>query len=108
MINNKSNPHSLSNNLEVLGKYIEYHIKKKGSVSYNQAAKTMNISTGELCQIRTGRRLKPNPLILKKIADNFDANLDVMMDILLGKISKEVMQVLEDYEELLKLQRQGN
>ena len=72
---------SLEKDLRVLGDYITELIKNDPSTggNFNRAASEAGISPAELFSLRKGIRQKPNPGILRKIAERFHGNYPQML-----------------------------
>ena len=72
---------------ERLKKYIDDRMKKMGIESYRQLDSRSGVSNSEINAILSGRRQKPNPNLLKKLAEALGGSYTEMLDIV-GYLSK--------------------
>jgi len=75
------------NRAKNLKKYIDNYMEIRGIESYRHLARVSDVSKSEVIAIANGKRQKPNPKLLKKIALALGANYTQMLDIV-GYLSK--------------------
>lgn len=71
-----------------LKRYVDNHMEMMGIESYRQLSYRSGVSDSEISAILSGRRQKPNPSILKKIAYALNGSYTKILDIV-GYLSKQ-------------------
>jgi transcriptional regulator with XRE-family HTH domain len=79
-----------------LKEYIDSRMEKMGIESYRQLDSRSGVSNSEINAILSGRRQKPNPNLLKKLAEALGGSYTEMLDIV-GYLSKNKSELLTTY-----------